>query len=284
MADFLKSMSIAASGLRAQAGRMRIISENIANADSTAARPGADPYRRKVPSFNTQLDRVAGRARRQHGQGRHRQVRFQLKYEPGHPSADASGNVKYPNVNSLVEMTDYARGAAFIRGQYQRDQCDAPDAPAHARYSESVTTRAWRDARAKRDRRQVNRRSWLHHLRRRRLRQHRQTFDRSVRRALPVSAAALAKAKPVSPPCSRRRSTRCRRLAATGRPGAGDGQRQIEHGRCRHRGGGDRGGDRCRGRGARTRRSRPTKKSCGCRSNSAVMPAQAGIQWSPTTK
>ena len=57
MSDFLKTMSIAASGLRAQAGRMRIISENIANADSTAATPGADPYRRKVPTFNSELDR-----------------------------------------------------------------------------------------------------------------------------------------------------------------------------------------------------------------------------------
>ena len=55
--DFLKTMTIAASGLRAQAGRMRIISENIANADSTPATPGANPYRRKVPTFNSELDR-----------------------------------------------------------------------------------------------------------------------------------------------------------------------------------------------------------------------------------
>jgi flagellar basal-body rod protein FlgC len=70
--DFLKSLTIAASGLRAQSGRMRVISENIANADSTAQRPGSDRYRR----------------------------------EPGHPAADANGNVRYPNVNALVEMTD----------------------------------------------------------------------------------------------------------------------------------------------------------------------------------
>jgi flagellar basal-body rod protein FlgC len=54
--DFLKSIAIAASGLRTQAGRMRIISENIANADSTAPRPGADPYRRKVPTFQSEVD------------------------------------------------------------------------------------------------------------------------------------------------------------------------------------------------------------------------------------
>ena len=106
MADFLKSMSIAASGLRAQAGRMRIISENIANADSTASTPGADPYRRKVPSFNTELDRTLGARVVSMGKVGTDKSDFRLKYEPGHPSADANGNVKYPNVNSLVEMTD----------------------------------------------------------------------------------------------------------------------------------------------------------------------------------
>jgi flagellar basal-body rod protein FlgC len=106
MADFLKSMSIAASGLRAQAGRMRIISENIANADSTPSSPGADPYRRKVPSFNTELDRTLGARVVSMGKGGTDKSDFRLKYEPGHPSADANGNVKYPNVNSLVEMTD----------------------------------------------------------------------------------------------------------------------------------------------------------------------------------
>lgn len=104
--DFLKSMSIAASGLRAQAGRMRIISENIANADSTPASPTADPYRRKVPTFNTELDRNLQARVVSMGRVGTDKSDFRLKYEPGHPSADANGNVKYPNVNSLVEMTD----------------------------------------------------------------------------------------------------------------------------------------------------------------------------------
>ena len=56
--DFLKTMAIAASGLRAQAGRMRIISENIANANSTPSTPGADPYRRKIPTFAVEFDRA----------------------------------------------------------------------------------------------------------------------------------------------------------------------------------------------------------------------------------
>ncbi|MCV6577176.1 MAG: flagellar basal body protein, partial [Cohaesibacter sp.] len=58
--DFLKSIMIAASGLKAQSGRMRIVSENIANADSTARKPGGDPYRRQIPSFKSHYDREVG--------------------------------------------------------------------------------------------------------------------------------------------------------------------------------------------------------------------------------
>lgn len=104
--DFFKTMSIAASGLRAQAGRMRIISENVANADSIPERPDADPYRRRVPTFRTTLDREIGGQVVALGPVKPDSSSFRLKYEPGHPSADANGNVKYPNVNSLVEMTD----------------------------------------------------------------------------------------------------------------------------------------------------------------------------------
>ena len=104
--DFLKTMTIAASGLRAQAGRMRIISENIANADSTPATAGTDPYRRKVPTFKTELDRTLDARVVSMGKVGTDRSDFRMKYEPGHPSADENGNVKYPNVNSLVEMTD----------------------------------------------------------------------------------------------------------------------------------------------------------------------------------
>ncbi|MPZ39199.1 MAG: flagellar basal body rod protein FlgC [Rhizobiales bacterium] len=104
--DFLKSISIAASGLRAQAGRMRIISENIANADSTAQAPGSDPYRRKVPTFRSEVDRALDARVVAMGRVRNDPSDFRLKYEPGHPSADANGNVRYPNVNAMVEMTD----------------------------------------------------------------------------------------------------------------------------------------------------------------------------------
>jgi flagellar basal-body rod protein FlgC len=104
--DFVKSMAIAASGLRALAGRMRVISENIANSDSTAQTAGGDPYRRRIPTFTSQLDRTLDARVVTLGPVRTDPSNFQLKYEPGHPAADAAGNVMHPNVNPLVEMTD----------------------------------------------------------------------------------------------------------------------------------------------------------------------------------
>src|SRR5581483_3838711 len=104
--DFLKSMAIAASGLRAQAGRMRVISENVANADSTAQAAGADPFRRKIATFSSRLDRELDANVVTLGPVRADPSDFVVKHEPGHPAADASGNVKYPNINPLIEMTD----------------------------------------------------------------------------------------------------------------------------------------------------------------------------------
>ena len=103
--DFFKSLAIAASGLHAQIGRMEIISENIANADSPRKRG-----RRSVPAQDRDLYvRARPLARRPSGQARPRRTRsfdFTVKHEPGNPAADANGDVKYPNVNALVEMTD----------------------------------------------------------------------------------------------------------------------------------------------------------------------------------
>lgn len=104
--DFIKTLAIAASGLRAQAGRMRIISENIANADSTPSSPGADPYQRKIPTFHSEMDRALGVQLVEMGQPATDTSAFNMKYEPGNPAADKNGNVKYPNVNPLIEMTD----------------------------------------------------------------------------------------------------------------------------------------------------------------------------------
>jgi flagellar basal-body rod protein FlgC len=104
--DFARSMGISTSGLRAQAGRMRVISENIANAESTAQTAGGDPYRRKVPTFSSTLDRTLDAKVVSLGRVRPDLSDFRVKYEPNNPAADAAGNVKYPNVNPLIEMTD----------------------------------------------------------------------------------------------------------------------------------------------------------------------------------
>ncbi len=104
--DFMKSLTIAASGLRAQMGRMRIITENIANADSVAETPGGDPYRRRIVTFTSELDRSIGADVVKLGQVQTDNSDFQVKHEPGNPAANAQGDVKYPNVNSLVELTD----------------------------------------------------------------------------------------------------------------------------------------------------------------------------------
>ncbi len=104
--DFLKTLSLAAAGLKAQSGRMRVIAENIANADSTAQSPNADPYRRKVPSFTTRFDRELDARVVALGRIQPDQSPFRTRFEPGHPAADANGEVKLPNVNTTIEMMD----------------------------------------------------------------------------------------------------------------------------------------------------------------------------------
>ncbi len=104
--DLIKSIAVAASGLRSQSGRMRVIAENIANADSGPQQPGADPYRRKVVSFERHLDRGIDAQLVALGKVQRDPSEFKVKHEPGNPAADANGNVKMPNVNQLVEMVD----------------------------------------------------------------------------------------------------------------------------------------------------------------------------------
>src|SRR5580658_5694364 len=106
ISDFTRSMGIATSGLRAQAGRMRVISENVANADSTSQTAGGDPYRRKVPTFSSELDHTLDAQVVSIGKVVRDQTAFRVKHDPSNPAADANGDVKYPNVNPLVEMTD----------------------------------------------------------------------------------------------------------------------------------------------------------------------------------
>ena len=98
------AQAIATSGLRAQQARMRIIAENLANADSTSKTPGGDPYRRQAPVFEP--TKVAGGRGVKMARVEADRTEFRQDYEPGHPSADAKGYVKLPNVNSLVEALD----------------------------------------------------------------------------------------------------------------------------------------------------------------------------------
>jgi flagellar basal-body rod protein FlgC len=106
MNDFLSSMRIAATGLHAQTARMRVIAENLANADSAGKTPTEDPYRRKVPTFKAVMDNEIGGEVVQIGRIAYDQSDFTTRYEPGHPAADANGYVRYPNVNSLIETMD----------------------------------------------------------------------------------------------------------------------------------------------------------------------------------
>lgn len=104
--DLYKSMVISAAGMRAQSMRMRVISENLANADSTAAVPGGEPYRRKTVSFKNHMDRQMGVSLVEVAKVGEDPSKFGRRYEPGHPAADADGYVSTPNVNSLVELMD----------------------------------------------------------------------------------------------------------------------------------------------------------------------------------
>lgn len=104
--DLLKSIAVAASGLRSQSGRMRVIAENLANADSGPERAGTDPYRRKIPTFHRHVDRELDAQLVSLGRVQRDPSAFRTKHEPGHPAADAAGNVRMPNVNTLVETVD----------------------------------------------------------------------------------------------------------------------------------------------------------------------------------
>ena len=104
--DLNKAMMISASGMRAQSRRLRIISENLANTNSTSRTPGGEPYRRKVMTFRTELDRNLGVKLVKPGKISRDQTEFTLKYDPAHPAANADGYVMLPNVNGLIEMMD----------------------------------------------------------------------------------------------------------------------------------------------------------------------------------
>ncbi len=104
--DLMNSIKISASGMRAQGTRLRIVAENVANAESLGNTPGADPYRRKTIAFENILDRDLNADMVKVAKiGRDRSD-FSLVYEPYHPLSNENGYLKRPNVNTLIEMTD----------------------------------------------------------------------------------------------------------------------------------------------------------------------------------
>lgn len=104
--DLFKTLHIAASGMRAQGTRLRVISENVANAESVAQNPGGVPYRRKLVSFGNALDRALGVETVHVRKIMTDKSEFSRSYEPGHPAADEEGYVLRPNVSTLIEMSD----------------------------------------------------------------------------------------------------------------------------------------------------------------------------------
>ncbi len=104
--DLVQAMQLAAKGMKAQGTRMRVISENMANADTTPLTPGQDPYRRQVVSFKNVLNRADDMREVEVDKITPDKSDFILKYDPSHPAADERGYIRTPNVNSLIETMD----------------------------------------------------------------------------------------------------------------------------------------------------------------------------------
>ena len=104
--DLAQAMQLAAKGMKAQGVRMRVISENLANAETTPKGPNEAPYQRRVITFKNELDRSSGLREVDVDKIQNDNSDFILKYDPNHPAADDKGYIRMPNVNSLIEMMD----------------------------------------------------------------------------------------------------------------------------------------------------------------------------------
>ncbi|MBB6254281.1 flagellar basal body rod protein FlgC [Nitrospirillum iridis] len=104
--DLMNALNLSTAGMKAQGTRLRVIAENLANTDSTAAMPGDLPYRRKVVLFANTLNKALGIDTVNVKKVDVDRSDFQRKFDPGHPSADTEGYVLMPNVNGLVESMD----------------------------------------------------------------------------------------------------------------------------------------------------------------------------------
>ena len=106
MDDLLKTFQISSAGMQVQGSRLRVISQNIANADSLPQDPNGKPYRRQIITFKNELDRTIGLDTVRVNKVKPDMSDFGKRYEPSHPAADADGYVLTPNVSRLVEMSD----------------------------------------------------------------------------------------------------------------------------------------------------------------------------------
>jgi len=106
MDDIIKTMRISSAGMRVQGERLKVISQNIANADALPQDPNGKPYRRQVVTFKNELDKSLGLKTVRVNRVQPDKSEFGKRYEPSHPGADPDGYVQTPNVNTLIEMTD----------------------------------------------------------------------------------------------------------------------------------------------------------------------------------
>jgi flagellar basal-body rod protein FlgC len=105
--DMLSAMKVSAMGMKVQGARIRLISENIANADTTGDAPGKSPYRRQTISFKNELDRDLGfNMVKVNSIDQDTKTPFGVEYNPDHPAADEKGYVQTPNVNMMIEIMD----------------------------------------------------------------------------------------------------------------------------------------------------------------------------------
>ena len=92
--------------MKVQGTRLRVISENLANADSLPTGPGKSPYRRKNIQFQNVLNRELGLNLVKVKKIGVDKSEFNRRFEPGHPAADEKGYVQTPNVKTLIEVMD----------------------------------------------------------------------------------------------------------------------------------------------------------------------------------
>lgn len=104
--EILKAMKVASAGMRVQGTRMRVVAENLANADTASENANGEPYRRKMVTFKNVLDRSTGVYRLRVDRIITDRTEFERKYDPGHPAADDRGYVTMPNVKTMIELMD----------------------------------------------------------------------------------------------------------------------------------------------------------------------------------